>query len=210
MKSLLKSFKITLTECHSVPKHLAHVLFDIFLRVSCSISTDLWCEHLRTTCIMSHHEFLFDHFSFLSSFQTASISPSGPKTIPPPIRARTNPTFFAHFHQKPTLQNDNPLNTSISLTFAPIGFETQKQNNSHFVDMSLCNPICDTSLTMVWGLRCWHYKMASQLFFQTATSTKWQTWGDKQPPLSHLDLSNLSKQFLGMLHPSLPFFIHLY
>ena len=64
MKSLLKSFKITLTECHSVPKHLAHVCLTFFF-ASLVRSRDLWCEHLRTTCVMSHHEFLFDHFSFI-------------------------------------------------------------------------------------------------------------------------------------------------
>ena len=32
----------------------------------------------------------------------------------------------AHFHQKPTLQNDNVLNTSISLTFSPCDFDSKK------------------------------------------------------------------------------------
>ena len=72
----------------------------------------------------------------------------------PPLYKMTVPnrTFLAHFRQEPILQNDNPLNTSISLTFAPIGFETQNQNKSHFVDMNLCNPICPMSLTMALGL----------------------------------------------------------
>ena len=58
-----------------------------------------------------------------------------------------------------------------------------------------------------WGY--WHYKMANQSFFQTATSTKWQTCCGKQTSLSHLDPKDPSKQFLSMLHPYLPFFIYL-
>ena len=57
-----------------------------------------------------------------------------------------------------------------------------------------------------WGY--WHYKMANQSFFQTATSTKWQTCCGKQTSLSHLDPINPSKQFLSMFHPYLPFFIY--
>ena len=43
-----------------------------------------------------------------------------------------NPTFLLHFHQEPALQNDNPLNTSISRTFSPIGFETKNRKQKSF------------------------------------------------------------------------------
>ena len=63
----------------------------------------------------------------------------------------TNPLFLTHFHKEPTLQNDNPLNTSISLTFVPFDFDRGK-TQSHFVEKTLGNPgiLLDTSIGF-WG-----------------------------------------------------------
>ena len=100
----------------------------------------------------------------------------------------TNPIFLAHFHQEPTLQNDNPLNTSISLTFHPLILRGEK-NPKAFCRENSWQPR-DTSGYFYWilgvygrhvvarWLTCcclpWHYKMTTLQVLETSTSTKWQ------------------------------------
>ena len=128
-----------------------------------------------------------------------------------PTKWRGPTPLFWHTFTKNTFYKMTTLSTHQSPSpFHPVILTAKNQR--HFVDNHLCNPICDMSLTMVWGLLTGHYKMANQLFVQTTTSIKWQPGGTTNH-LSHLDPLNPGKQFMSMLHPSyhsLSIFINLY
>ena len=113
---------------------------------------------------------------------------------------------FTIFHQEPLLQNENPLNVSISVTFSPFGFWAGEKKPKAF---------CRETLGM-WGH--WNYKMTNLGGAQTNTPTKWQTCGVcEQPPLCHIYTFRIHcmvcfgphfNQFLQAF--SWPYFIILY
>ena len=98
-----------------------------------------------------------------------------------PTKWRGPTPLFWHTFTKNTFYKMTTLSTHQSPSpFHPVILTAKNQR--HFVDNHLCNPICDMSLTMVWGLLT--LQNGKPAVCPNNHLYKMTTWGDNQPPVT--------------------------